>query len=74
MILVHSNENQDKEWRMWSNTKKLITLKSNNSNNFNEKDRKIIFSSNDDLPLNKSIELHNTIIVIGSVFHKDVKY
>ena len=32
---------------------------------------KIKFNSDDDLPLNKTLELYNMIIVLRSVFHDD---
>ena len=32
---------------------------------------KIKFNSDDDLPLNKTLELYNMIIVLRSVFHGD---
>ena len=36
--------------------------------------RKIKFYSDDDLPLNKQIKLHNVTITISSVFSKDGKF
>ena len=35
---------------------------------------KIKFSWDDDLPLNKTIELHNMIIVVRSIFQEGNKY
>ena len=35
---------------------------------------KIKFDSNDDLLLNKSIEIHNMTIVVRAVFHGNNKY
>ena len=35
---------------------------------------KIKFSSDDDLPLNKTIKLHNLTIIVRSVFEEDGKY
>ena len=35
---------------------------------------KIKFNSDDNLPLNKILKLHNIIIVIRSVFQEDNKY
>ena len=49
-------------------------IKSNNSDNYNEKYIKIKINSDDDLPLKKTLELHNMIIVVRSVFHEDSKY
>ena len=35
---------------------------------------KIKFNSDDDLPLKKTLELDNMIIVVTSVFHDNIKY
>ena len=35
---------------------------------------KIKFGLDDNLPLQKTLELHNMIIVVGTVFHKVNKY
>ena len=35
---------------------------------------KIKFSSDDDLPLNKTIETHNVILVARAVFNENNKY
>ena len=35
---------------------------------------KIKFNSHDDLPLKKTTELHNMVIVVRSVFHEDSKH
>ena len=35
---------------------------------------KIKFNSDDNLPLNKILKLHNLTIIIRSVFEEDVKY
>ena len=35
---------------------------------------KIKFNSDDDLPLNKILELHMLTIIVGSVFEEDGKY
>ena len=35
---------------------------------------KIKFRSDDDLPLKKTLELHNIVIVVGSVFNEGNKY
>ena len=44
-----------------------------NTNNYDEKYMKIKSNSDDDLPLNKTLELHNMIIVVRSVFHENTK-
>ena len=35
---------------------------------------KIKFDSDDDFPLNKTIEIHNVTIVVKAVFHENNKY
>ena len=35
---------------------------------------KIKFDSDDDLPLNKTIEIHNVTIVVRALFHENHKY
>ena len=44
------------------------------SDNYGEKDMKIKFRSDDDLDLNKMLELPNIVIVVGSVFNEGNKY
>ena len=46
----------------------------NNSNDYDKKFLKIKFNPNDDLHLKKTLELHNIIIVVVSVFHNTNKY
>ena len=49
-------------------------IKTNNSDNYNERYMKIKFISDDDLPLKKTLELHNLVIVVISVFPEDKYY
>ena len=46
----------------------LLSPIANNSNNDDEKYMKIIFNSDDDFPLNKTLELHNMVVVLGTNF------
>ena len=43
-------------------------------NDYDEKYVKIKFNLDDDLPLNKKLELDNMIIVVRVVFHEDSIY
>ena len=52
----------------------LVRSKTDNSDDYNEKYMKIKFHSDDDLPLDKTLKLHQMIIVIRAVFHEDNKY
>ena len=48
----------------------FISSITNNSDNYNEKYMKIKFNLADDLPLSKTLELHNMIIAVRAVFHE----
>ena len=41
---------------------------------YDEKYMKIKFNAADDLPLNKTIEIDNTKIIVRAVFHENNKY
>ena len=56
-----------------SKAKNQIRTIISNTNNYDEKYMKIKSNSDDDLPLNKTLELHNMIIVVRSVFHENTK-
>ena len=45
-----------------------------NSNIYDEKYMKIKSKSDDELQINKTIEIHSIIIVDGAVFHENNKY
>ena len=51
----------------------LIRSITNNSDNTDEKYMKTKFDLDNDLPLKKTLEVHNIIIVVRSVFHEDSK-
>ena len=52
----------------------LIRSITKNLDNYDEKYMKIKFNSDDDLPLNKTLEILNMIIVVGAVFDENNKY
>ena len=52
----------------WNKIRDLIRSITNSSDNYDEKYRKIKFNSDDDLPLEKTIELHNMVIVMICFF------
>ena len=54
--------------------KDLTRSKTNNSDDYDEKYMNMNFISDDDLPLQKRLELCNMTIVVRAVFHKDNKY
>ena len=45
-----------------------------NSDDFDEKYMKIKFNSDNQLPLNKTIEIPNMTIVAGAIFYENNKY
>ena len=74
MTLTHANKSKDalkKYGELW---KKISDLIRSTSNNIYEKDIKIRFNSDSDLPLKKKIELHNILIVLGFIFNDHNKY
>ena len=52
----------------------LIGSITENSDDCDEKYMKIKFDSDDDLPLNKMLEIQNATIVVRAVFHENNKY
>ena len=59
---------------MWNKIRDLIRSITNNLDNYEEKYMKDVFSLNSDLHLQKMLELHNTVIVVRSVFHEGNKF
>ena len=59
---------------MWSKIRDLISPVTKNSNEIGERYMKIKFNSDDELPLNKTIEIRNMTIVIKAVFSENSKY
>ena len=59
---------------VWNNVTDLISSIANTSDNYDEKYKKIKFSSDDNLPLRKTLELRNVVIIVRSLFHEGKKY
>ena len=77
LMLVPTNESKEiikKYQELWSKIKDLIRSVTKNSDDFDEKYMEIKFNSEDELPLNKTIEIHSMIIVVRTVFCKNNKY
>ena len=49
----------------------LIRSITKNSDNYDEKYKKIKFDSDNDLPLNKTIEIHIVKIVVRAIFYEN---
>ena len=75
--IVSNDKNKDtlkKYAELWDKTKDLIRSVTNNSGDYDEKYMKMKFNSDDNLPWNKILKLHNLTIVVTSVFQKDKEY
>ena len=59
---------------MCNKLKDLIRSKTKNSDYYDEKNMKIKFNSDDELPPNKTIEIPTMTIVVRAVFHENNKY
>ena len=59
---------------LWSKIRDLIILITKNSDDHDGEYMKIKFNSDDELPLNKTIEIPCMIIVARAVFHENNKY
>ena len=57
----------------WIKIRDIIWSKTKKPDGYNEKQLKIKFNSDDDLPLNKTIEIHNVTIVFRVIFHENNK-
>ena len=74
LTLVLTDEGKDtlKTYEeLWNKIRDLIRSITNNSDDYDEKYIKIKFNLNDDLPLKKTLELRNMVIVVRSVFYED---
>ena len=63
-----------KHTELWDKIESLIKKIDNKSGEYGKDFMKIKFNSDDNLPLNKILKLHNTTIVMRSIFQKDCKY
>ena len=59
---------------MWSKVRDLIKSVITKSDDYDEKYIKIKFDSDDELPLNKTIQIPIITIVVRAVFHENNKY
>ena len=72
LTLVPTNESKEiikKYEELWSKIRDLISSITKNSNHYNEKYIKIKFISDDELHLNKNIDIRSMIIIFRAVFH-----
>ena len=76
-MLAPTDESKDppqKYEELWNKIKDLIKSATNNSDNCDKKYKKIKINSDDYLPLTKTLELHNMVKAVRSVFNKESKY
>ena len=77
LVLVPTNESKEitkRHEELWSKIRKLIMSITKNSNDCDDKYRKIKFDLDDDLHLNKMIEIYNVAIVIIDISYENYKY
>ena len=75
MTLVATNENKGnikKYEELWSKIR--VSIKTKNSDDYGQKYMKIKFNSDDQLPLNKTIEIPVMAIVVRAIFLDNIKY
>ena len=77
LTLVSTNESKEKIKKyeeLWVKIRDLIRSITKNLDDYDEKYMKIKFDSDDNLPLNKTIEIILVTIVVIAVFHENNKY
>ena len=77
LAVVPTNESKEKVKKyeeLWNKIEDLIRSITKNSDDYDEKYIKIKFKSDDELPLNKTLEVPSTIIVVTDVFYENNKY
>ena len=75
-MLVPTNESKGKikkQEELWIKIRDLIRSLTKNSDDYDEKYMKIKFNSDDELTLNKTIEIPSFIIFVRAVFHENNK-
>ena len=76
LTLVPSNENKEKiknYEELWIKIRDLIRSITKTSDDYDEKYMKVKFNLDDELPLNKMIEITSMTIVVRAVFHENNK-
>ena len=77
LILDSTNKNKEvliKYTKLWQRMKNSIGRVNNKLGEYRKDFTKIKFSSDDNLPLNKTLNFYNITIIIRSVFEEDGKY
>ena len=72
---TNDSKNRIKNYEeLWSKIRDWIRSIAKKSDDYDEKYMKTKFNSDEELPLNKTIEIPRIIIVVGAVIHKNNKY
>ena len=77
LTLVPTNESKEKIKKygeLWSKIRDLIKSMTKNSDDYDEKYMKIKFNSDDELPLNKTIDVPIITIFAGAIFLENNKF
>ena len=77
MSLVPTNESKEiikKYEELWSKIQDLIKSITKNSNDYDKKNLKNKFALDDDLSLNKAVEIYNVTIVVRAISYENNKY
>ena len=74
LMLVPTNESKKKNEEQRRKIKDLIRSITLNSDDYDEKYMKIKFNSDDELPLNKAIEIPTITVIVRAVFLKNNRY
>ena len=77
LVLDSTDKNKEvltKYTELWNGIKNLIEKVNNKPGEYGKDFMKIKFNSDDNLPLNKTLKVHNMAIVIRPVFEEDGKY
>ena len=77
LIFASTDKNKEvltKYTELWNKIKNLIKIIDDKPDKYGKDLKKIKFDSDDNLPSNKLVKLHNLTIIVRSVFQKNSKY
>ena len=78
LILDSTDKNKEvliKYTKLWDGIKnEIVTINGGKPDEYGKDFMRIKFNSDDNLPLNKTMKLHNMTIIIRSVFEEDGKF
>ena len=70
---MRTKKKQKKYKELWIKTRDIIRSRAKSSDDYDEKYMKIKFNLDDELPLNKTIEISNMAIVVRAIFLENNK-